>query len=685
MKAVSNMGANANCGVCISVSKVAFILPLLLGSLMNLEASQVRRVVSGQEDQSKTYIEEKAEYELLLKVPSKIQTVMDYQGRKAAQLIQFDIENRRGVRLPTSKLKAGDLLLEPLYLIGPGRKARVEYLPEGHILEEKDLIYIRSTSFRQMYDAGGVLLSDESLKVGSTLDAYAATYDEYNTLVYDESGFQNSEGQVIIENGVTLEPHHLAMMKFFTPYPVRIREAIDVDLELYLRVDWPEERVPQARQYWVRRDGEALPLLLYSYEIKEGDRPLRDIETLEREIICAADQELSLKGAKNSLEVLDKHKDAIMLSKRRLPINSVDPVTGDPNDREVEPGQLVIAPRNEGEYMRSFVVSSSDDINQMMLDSKYSFARALGSEKADFPFEAHLTHYIVPFEIPCVSGCDARLEISDDVMKGKSHCDKCDRDVSFRPYVIGEVPAYSYQDKVWKESDINCAVCSSSFSYATAHALAGSKEDMVEYEAMARNVVHPSRLRNARLVRGTELTEDVIYYNKGKEITVPKGTLVNDELRMRLEERATSPIYIETPESKRTAGAQCPHCFAWNAKPAYAESLKGRLGLDQYRRGMATFPLVDGRVNRLDLVVFGLNDKVEPVSGRSMAKVVTFKRFGDEHFRNLQGWKKVEEKWSYLPRYRYEKGYTRPEPLHQDASSTGGSSAGEDLFGDDDF
>jgi hypothetical protein len=204
---------------------------------------------------------------------------------------------------------------------------------------------------------------------------------------------------------------------------------------------------------------------------------------------------------------------------------------------------------------------------------------------------------------------------------------------------------------------------------------------MVEYGLLHDNMIHPSRLRSLRLPRGSALAKDVTYYKNGEEITIAQGTLVDEELRMSLEARGTSPIYLSSPSSTKMEGAQCPTCFAWNAKPSHPDQLKGSLGVDEVRRGVASFPYVEGRMNRIDLICFGLSDRRESVSGRSLAKMITFRRYGDEHFRNIQGWKKVSEKWAFLPRYQHEKGYTLPVPLQSGAAEA----SSQDLFGDDDF
>lgn len=640
-------------------------------------------MVIGQEDESKTYLDEDAHFELMFKMGSSVDVVSGSKGSNIAQIFQFDVENRRGVQIEAKKLRVGDLLLEPLYLIGPSRKGRVEYLPTGHVLEEKDLLFLRSTGFRQIYDAGGVVIDVNSLKVGMSLEAYGSYYDEFNSLVFEESGFRNHNGEVVIENGTKLTAYHIAMLKRFTAYPVRVRQSVDLELEFYLRADWPDRFTPDRRQFWFIKDGKSEAELLYSYQVEEGDRPLQDIIGLDRQVICQANEPLSENGEVNSLEALDQHVDAQMYSRRMLPINSVDPITMDPNDKVVEPGQLVIAPRNEGEYLRPFVVSDVDEANKMVADDKYSFARRFGAEDVGYPFEAFLTHYIIPFDRPCMAGCDERIDISAKLIDGQADCAACLRTVEFPPYVYSQTPSYLFLDQVWEKGAIVCAVCETSFTRNTAHALAGKSEDMVEYESVHLNMVHPSRLRAVRLPRGTVLAKDVKYYSNGEEMVIEAGTLISDELRMRLEERATSPIYIREPTSSVHEGAQCPQCFAWNAKPLQVDNMKGELGVDEVRRGLVSFPYLDRRLNRLDLVCFGLSSQVEPTSGRSLAKIVTFRKYGDEHFKKIQGWRKTEERWAFLPKYSYEKVYSKPIPLNGATATP--AAAPDDLFGDDDF
>jgi hypothetical protein len=453
-------------------------------------------------------------------------------------------------------------------------------------------------------------------------------------------------------------------------------------LEAYLRVDWPGALRPKLQQYWVKRDGEPLPLQLFSYQIEEGDRPLADIVGADGKVICMADTALSESGKRNSIEALDATRDAVMLSEKGSPITSVDPITGDPNDATVEPGDMTLAPRNQGEYLRPFLISSDDEMNEMLLNENYSFCRAMGAESAEYPFYAQLTRYIVPFKIPCKGACDALVEVSDAVMKGSVYCDSCDNDLKFRPYVLGELPAYSYVDPAWKEDPIHCSICDASFTYRTAHATAGNADEMVEIDhPIASNFIHPSRIRRSRLGGEAYLRKDVTFFRNGEAVTIPEESLADDELRYLLEDRACSPLYISTPDARTSEAAQCPNCFAWNVIPVQLGRLQGEMGVDEVRRAMACFPLVEGRVNRLDLVVFGLSSETDEVTGRSMAKVITFRRFGDEHFNHVQGWKVAEERWAYLPKYQHEKGFSLPTPLR--AGAMGGSSVEEDLFEDD--
>jgi hypothetical protein len=625
----------------------------------------VSRMVPGQDDPLKTVVEDAAEFELDFEVKGQPEVIPDRTGHKFAQMFQFDIEHRRGVMLPIQLMREGDLLLDPLYLLGPGKhEEKTEYLPNGHVLTKEDLLYLKSKSFRQVYDAGGAQLLPSSFKVGQTLAAYSLGYDQDNALTFEESGFQNSQGEILISNGTVLNAKHVAMLNYYTPIPARIRQNVELDLESYLRVDWPDSAKPKNRQFWVNRTGSEQPLLLFSYQIKEGDKPLADIRTPEdRQVICQAGVPLEKMGPRNSIEILDLKKDAIMYSKQGRTITSVDPITGDLSDKEVEPGQLILSPRNEGQYLRSFMVRNQDDLNSMLLDDKYSFARGIGSETAEFPFNAFLTHYTIPFLHDCVYGCDAQVEILDAVLVGKKHCNVCSRDLQFRPYVYNEIDAYPFAETLWKQRDIQCVYCDYTYNYRSAHALAGQEVGMVEYPSVSLNVVSAERLREIRLTPGTTLAKDVKYYQNGIEIVVPEGTEINDELRQRLIVRATSPIYISEPKGVEYEAAQCPRCFGWNVEPNHVQRLKGSFAVDEVRRGLACFPTIEGRVNRLDIVVFGLSSQREPISGKGLAKVVTFRRYGDEHFRQIQGWEKTSEHWEYLPRYQSEAGYRLPLPL----------------------
>lgn len=649
-----------------------------------LWGSQVLRKVDPSGE--KTYVEDNAEFELAIKVDGLPQTVEDAVGRKIAQVFQFSVENRNGVRLPATKLQEGDLLLEPLMLVGKGAgedgAVQVEMFPGGHTMMAEDLYYIHAKSYRVLYDAAGGQIFSKNFQVGDVLDVYRMSYTEDNELEFIESGFQSTAGEVIIENGTTLEERHIAMLNYYTPNPVRVRHPVDLELEFYLRADWPDAFSPDKRQFWIKREGEDQPMLLYSYQIKEGDRPLLNISNKDLPRICEANVPLTKEGRNNSLEAIDRYTDAVMLSKKGNPIVSVDPITKDPSDRPAEPGELVIAPRNEGEYLRPYLVESEDDINSMLLDGKLSFARGYGNTDKNFPFKAYLTHYIIPFPKKCMQGCDDSFEISSDVMAGKKTCATCLRENNFRPYVYGEVQSYPYVDKVFRQHPIHCAFCGFEYSYATAHALCGDENDMVEYPKMALNAIHPSRLRRMRLPEGAELTRNVTFYQNGREVVIEEGTPVEENLRYALESRSTSPVYVDEPRGLTYDAAQCPRCFGWNSLPGNSERIRGPFGVDEVRRVIAAFPVMEGRINRLDLVVFGLDQEKEPVSARSRARVVTFRRYGDEHFKDISRWKKTEERWAFLPRYAHEEGYSLPLPLQEQQEE---SDDGMDFFGDDVF
>jgi hypothetical protein len=661
--------------------KAFFLSTLSLGLFFLVEGSQVLRERSATGDEQRLYVEEEAGFRLDLKVKGLPRTIEDGRGKSRVQAFQMDLQHRRGVRLPASKIQPGDFLLEPLVLLGPDGE-RFDFFPAGHRMTSEDFVYLKSDGFRMMYDEEGIRAASEELDVGDVLDVYTMQYDESNRVEFSPSGFLNVKGETIIPNGVTLTKRHLAMLRTYTALPVRIRHEVELDLEAYLRVDWPKAQALRPRQFWVMRDGEPQAMRLYSYQILPGDRPLMDIIGKDDKVICAADTPLLEKGPKNSIEVLDGSKTAVMLSQSKLPIYSVDPITGDANDVLAEPGELVLAPSNVGDYVSSSLMKTDADIEAKLADESGSFCRSFGDKEAELPFEAHLTRYPVPLYHPCLGACDAEIQILDDVMKSEVDCDACDQQIEMRPYVWGEVPAYPYLDSLWTNELISCSICDEEFSYRGAHAMAGAVSDMVEIDhPIAANFVHPSRIRNSRLGDQAFLERDVHYYKNGEEVTVPAGTLADDELRYRLEDRAVSPVYLKGPEGGRGEAAQCPRCFAWNLKPTQFSRLKGQMGLDEVRRAVACFPIVEGRVNRLDLVVFGLSSEVDEVSGWSMAKVITFRRYGDEHFNHIQGWRETESRWAFLPKYQHQSSFFKPVALKSNGG--GRRSNQEELFEDD--
>jgi hypothetical protein len=640
-----------------------------------LQATQVRRVI--EEGKEPLFIDN-AEYELQFKAPSGPIFVPPEAGRKGAVIFQYNVEHRAGVRLPSKFLKPGDMLLEPLYVVSTDGAQKVEILPAGHEIVEKDLIYIMNREYRQYYDASGTQLYSDAFKVGDTLDVYTMSYDDFGLLVFEESGLQTMDGKTLIENGTVLNEAHVAMLRNATPFPVKVRQKIDLELEFYLRVDWPDAHELDDRMYWMYQQGSSNPTLLYSYQIKPGDKPLVDIVNLDHEVICAKGQAITLEGDRNSIEVLERFPDAKMVSLRGRKITSVDPISKDPNDTVVKPGELVLAPKNRGEFLRPYLISGPEEMNEMLSSGQLSLARGYGEKTGDsFPFMAYLTHYTIPFYRDCIGGCDAMLNVLNDVVKGSHECKDCKKTVTFRPYVYPEVSGYSYRDMIWKESPINCAYCDLSFMRYRAHALCG-EDGAFEYDPMALNVIYPTRLRASRLTAGATLGADVTYFKNGKEIVFEKGTPITPELRIELEKRATSPIYLEEPYEERHEAAQCPRCFAWNHKPLETFSLKANLTVDQLRRGMATFDFPKGKFNKLELVTFGLIHEVEPTSGRSMAKVTTFKRVPTQAGAD-EIWKMDSERWEYLPRYSYEKGMVQPVSLTGESANAAESI---DLFED---
>jgi len=631
-----------------------------------LQATQVRRTL--EEGKEPVFIDD-AEYRLEFEVAGKPQLISKDASRSGALIFQYMVEHRSGVRLPPKYLKVGDVILEPLYLVSAGQNKKIELFPAGHELTEGDLNYILNRDYRQFYDASGAQIYPDSFKIGDPLDVYSMGYDDFGQLSFEESGLQTMSGKVIIPNGTVLNASHLAMLRNGTPFPVKVRQKIDLELESYLRVDWPDRYTPAQNTYWVFRDGVAMPILLKSYQIQPGDKPLANIVNLEREVICEKNQPFTLKGPHNSIEVLERFPDSRMLSMSGKLITSIDPISLDPNDSELVPGQLVLAPRNRGEFLRPYLIKGAEDLNELLSSGHLSLARGYGEKTGDsFPFLSYLTHYTIPLYKDCIAGCDALLDISNDVMKGSHHCENCKKTIDFRPYVYAEISGYAYAGAVWKEAPIHCSHCDLAFMRYRAHALCG-EDGAFEYPGMALNVVYPTRLRSNRLAEGATLAADVTFYKNGKEVIFEKGALINDELRHELEKRATSPIYLEEPYAEKYEAAQCPRCFAWNHQPLETFSLKDELNVDQLRRGIATFPIPEGKFNKLELVTFGLDQAVEPTSGRSLAKVITFRKTVDPTGSSI--WTKDAERWEYLPRYRYEKSMIKPVSLTGEAEKSG--------------
>lgn len=663
------------------LSKSFYFSALLLVLLSFLEGSQVHRKRSAVGDEQISYIEDEAGFRMDLEVKGGPMVVENRRGNSRVHAFQMDLQHRKGVSLPPSKLSSGDFLLEPLVLLSP-EGDRFDFLPAGHLMSDEDFVYLKSESFRTMYNEEGIRVVAEDLDVGDVLDVYTMEYDEANRVQFKPSGYLNAKGDEIIPYGMELTERHLAMLGAYTALPVRIRHNIELDLEAYLRLDWPSAQALRPREFWVMRDGDVQPMKLYSYQVLPGDRPVADIFGKDDKVICAAGVPLVESGPKNSIEVLDNSKTAVMLSEQKLPIFSVDPITGDPNDVVAEPGELVLAPSNVGDYVGAHLMKTVADVEDKLSDEASSYCRSLGDEGAQLPFEAHLTRYPVPFYHPCLGACDVEIRMSDDVMKSKLECHVCDQEIGIRPYVFGEVSAYPYLDTLWKNELISCSICDEEFSYRGAHAMAGSLSDMVEIDHLiAPNMMHPSRIRNSRLGNQAVLKRDVHFYKNGREVTVSSGTKADDELRYELEDRAVSPIYLRQPQGRKSEAVQCPGCFAWNLKPTQFSRIKGEIGLDEVRRAVACFPLVEGRVNRLDLVVFGLSSEVDDVSGWSLAKVITFRRYGDEHFDHIQGWRESESRWAFLPRYRHQSIFFAPVALQSMGDAR--PSSQDDLFEDD--
>ncbi|MBF0197825.1 MAG: hypothetical protein HQL32_08945 [Planctomycetes bacterium] len=632
---------------------IAMSFPILIGSLFG---SQVLRTIhTGDESEANglRLLKQDAKFQLGIKVTEEPVSLMDITGNNEAWVFQFLLENNSGVEIRPQDLQENDILLEPLRTV-----EGIQLIESGKAISSKDLPYLYASSFRTMYNSSGEMI--ESFEVGQVLDAYKFENNPSGGIELLESGFQTIDGIEIIPNGTEVEEKHLAMLEHQVVMPVHIRAPIQLELECYLRMDWPEKTPSTKNKFWVTRVGEQFPIQLYSYQLQIGDIPMENITTEDGTKVCIADKALKEKGEFNSLEAIDKHDVLYMLLDGKE-ITSIDPISHSRNTTVCEPGQLVVAAQNDREVTREFYVKDDTELDTLLSESIFSYARKYGSSSDDpYPYPIYFTHYITPYEMECREGCDNVLEISDVQISGETKCDKCKKNIKIPPKVRQSIPSFSYTDEVWSKKLINCGYCNNNFYRKNAHSLAGPEDQGFEYPPLSTRAIHPSRLRSYRLHANVALAKPVIYYKNGEEIIIEAGTPIDDELRGTLEDRATSPIYIAEPKKEHLEAAQCPHCFGWNTRPIDAVQMRSEMDVDEIRKGIICFKQAPHRVNKLELVIFGLTDKKEPTSGRSLAYTVTYRRISDEHFKHLKNWTKDKEEWKYLPRYAHEKAYTIP-------------------------
>lgn len=624
-----------------------------------LFASDVWRKVDEKKIDGETIdiFDKKNNFEVYFDLADEPIVLQDERGKNPVWIFDYFVEHRRGVEVKASSLKPGDILLDPLMASAPKNKKHVKLLDAGTVLTEEDLTYVTAKAFRLYYAQDGTIIHPNSFKVGDVLALYQKKIDAQGQVIYIESGFRTAAGKTIIENGTTLNEQHVAMLARRTALPVRIRAPIDLNLEMYLRVDWPD-KVPENRdRYWVQRGDQKLNLM--SYQIVAGDVPLADIFLPDGTRICAKGKALAKNGRTNSVEVLDKHRDAVMLTKDGELIFSYDPITGVHSTYRPEPGELVLSASNNEKLVMPLIVKTQEDFDVYLQDTAHSYSRGLVDKDKDFPFFLHYTHYPIPFLKNCVDGCDVQFDAMPVVMKGKHHCKSCQQHVYFPPYVIKPETNYPYHNQLFKTKPILCGYCNKRFMYNQAKAHCANIDDGADWPKQALNLVHPSRLLVSRMGKAT-LKSDSAYYKNGEEIVLEKGTEISDELRKEVMDRALSPVYVTEPKGELYNFAQCPSCFGWNSQPLSPFEIRGPLGVDEVRKGAAVFDLQARRITKLELVVFGLNKTVEPTSGRSLAYVVTYRRYGDEHFQNVASWKLTSKKWKFLPRYDSQVGMNQP-------------------------
>lgn len=661
----------------------SFLLSLFaLLCFCSVEASQVNRIykeIEGDDDIIK-FFDFSAEFNIDINVTKHPKSIINDQG-DSAWIFEYTLQNKLGIEIEASHLKLGDYITSDLKTVAIEGQKSIVLLKKFNEIPEDIFAYLNSKHFRVMYDVTGKKIDIESLKEGQEFEAYKRSYDSENIMYYEESGFQTLDGRTLIENGTTLEAKHVAMLQLRPVLPTSILYPIKPSLDFYLRMDWPEEAYYSSDRFWVRRPNVKDALYLLKYEIKEGDIFLGDIILPNKTILANSGAKATLKGERNSIEILNKYSDAYMVNnKDQKPIRSIEPISPyEPNTQIYEPGDLAISPQNKFEFRQPYLIQNEEVLSDILSRGKLSYSR-FHTEVKDptFPYYVYLTHYRIPFLSECIFECDELLDLKDSLIQGSHKCpqDQCNRTKFFEPYVTLPSSLFSHLNLLWENELIHCAYCSKRFKLKHAYASAGDQLDGAEFDPISVNFIHPKDIIPGKSIP----TTDISYYMNGEEITINSGEVIDEDTKQVLMERSISPIYVSEPSEEKTEAAQCPFCFGWNTKPLTKSQLRHDLNQFEVRRGAVSFKNTGRKVNRLDLIIFGLNSDIEPTSGRKKALVVTYKRYGDEHFQFVSGWNLTEKKWKYLPRYDTKENDNLPISALPDSLSGNDS---DDEFLDD--
>ncbi len=647
-----------------------------------LSASQIERIYRQNEVEQGiiNYFDFSGEFNIEIEVPNSPLNVINKKG-ESVWLFNFNLQNRMGIVVESKYLKEGDYLLEPLKIIGSDGKQGYTLYPKHHTITKKDLLFLNTKHFRKMYEVTGVPLDLSTLKEGETFEAYKRSYDysDDDVLIYEPSGFETVKGENIIENGTVLEEKHLAMIFKKAILPARVQYKVNPKLSFFIRTDWPKEAYNSPKRFWVFREDEPKPLYLLRYQLEENDTLIGDVIRSDRTIICNTGEKLQLEGDVNSIQAIKKYTDAFMVHKKtRAPITSIDPISLVPNSKVVEPSDLVIAPQNQFEFSQPYFIKNKKSLSDILSKGIYSYSRAYTSTgDIKYPSYIYLTHYTLPFLVECIAECDELLDISDSLLKGKKHCQQCKRHKHFQPYVHQPVNVYTHLNQTWEKDKITCVYCKERFYLSQAYLNAGKREDGSDFDPISVNFIHPKDLIAGKSVPVKEIS----YFMNGDEIIIEPGEPLDEEMIDVLKKRSISPIYLSKPTELKSDAAQCPYCFGWNTKPLSVNNLSNEIGTSEVRKGAVSFKNIGHKTNRLDLVVFGLSFKKEPTTGRSLALVATYERYGDEHFQFISGWKLISRKWKYL--YPYNKPLISNLPIAADPSGAKSTGESNDAFIDD--